>query len=179
MTCCLLKQWSLREFVKEFLVSVHCYFLQEKLNHHTTVGISWNIRHLQDFDFWANPAMFCFSTLNANTNPIPNLAANAVPAKPAWAPTLATNTVAKPAWAPTLAANTVAKPAWAPTLASRAIIMLSNPVIEILQVPYIPTDPNLDARSFNDPRDLHMTDTLNSKKNRYANLLSLMACVIH
>ena len=85
--------------------------------------------------------MFCFSTLNANTNPNPNLAANAVPAKPAWAPTLATNTVAKPAWAPTLAANTVAKPAWAPTLASRAIIMLSNPVIEILQVPYIPTDP--------------------------------------
>ena len=98
--------------------------------------------------------MFCFSTLNANTNP--NLAANAVPekpawaptlatntvAKPAWAPTLATNTVAKPAWAPTLAANTVAKPAWAPTLASRAIIMLSNPVIKILQVPYIPTDPS-------------------------------------
>ena len=131
------------------------------------------------FRFLGEP-MFCFSTLNANTNPIPNpnpnLAANAVPAKPAWAPTLATNTVAKPAWAPTLAANTVAKPAWAPTLASRAIIMLSNPVIEILQVPYIPTNPNLDARSFNDPRDLHMTDTLNSKKNRYANLLSLMAC---
>ena len=31
----------------------------------------------------------------------------------------------------------------------------------------------------NDPRDLHMTDTLNSKKNRYANLLSLMACEMH
>ena len=30
----------------------------------------------------------------------------------------------------------------------------------------------------NDPRDLHMTDTLNSKKNRYANLLSLMACIL-
>ena len=34
-------------------------------------------------------------------------------AKPAWAPTLAANTVAKPAWAPILAANTVAKPTWA------------------------------------------------------------------
>ena len=34
-------------------------------------------------------------------------------AKPAWAPTLAANTVGKPAWAPTLAANTVAKPTWA------------------------------------------------------------------
>ena len=44
--------------------------------------------------------MFCFSTLNANTNPNPNC-------QPAWAPTLAANIVAKPAWAPTLAANTV------------------------------------------------------------------------
>ena len=59
------------------------------------------------FRFLGEP-MFCFSTLNANTNPNlnPNLAANTVPAKPAWAPTLATNTVAKPAWAPTMATNT-------------------------------------------------------------------------
>ena len=71
------------------------------------------------FRFLGEP-MFCFSTLNANTNPNsnPNLAASIVLARPAWAPTLATNTVAKPAWAPTLAANTMAKPAWAPTLAT-------------------------------------------------------------
>ena len=48
---------------------------------------------------------------NANPNPTPN--PNCWPGKPAWAPTLAANTVAKPAWAPTLAAYTVAKPTWA------------------------------------------------------------------
>ena len=57
--------------------------------------------------------MFCFSTLNANTNPNPNC-------RPGH-PTLAANTVAKPAWAPTLAANTVAKPALAPTLAANTV----------------------------------------------------------
>ena len=56
--------------------------------------------------------------LTRTLTPNPNLAANTVPAKPAWASTLATNTVAKPAWAPTLATNTVAKPAWALTLAT-------------------------------------------------------------
>ena len=76
------------------------------------------------FRFLDEP-IFCFSTLNANTNPNcrpghPTLAANTV-AKPVWAPTLATNTVAKPVWAPTLAANTVAKPAWAPTLAANTV----------------------------------------------------------
>ena len=109
------------------------FFLQEKLNHHTTVGTSWNIRHLSTGFLFLGEPMFCFSTLNANTNPNPNpnpnMAANTVPARPAWAPTLATNTVAKPAWAPTLAANTVAKPAWAPTLATNTSYnyVISNP----------------------------------------------------
>ena len=55
------------------------------------------------FRFLDEP-MFCFSTLNANMNPNPN--PNCRPGHRPWP-----LTPWRPAWAPTLAANTVAKPA--------------------------------------------------------------------
>ena len=107
MTCCLLKQWPLRDFVKEFLMA--CFssllFLARKLNQSSYK--CWDQLEYTaptGFRFLGEP-MFYFSTLNANTNPNPNLIANTVPAKPAWAPTLATNTVAKPAWVSILPTN--------------------------------------------------------------------------